>query len=80
MKIILKRVGVHECGVDGIAGKALVYSCKFFWFFFNDCKKNIKKESLDFPDRVLWTADSPSLHHFHLYRSDSIFCPFIYVV
>ena len=45
MKILLERAGVHECGVDGVAEKALVYSCKFFWFFFNDCKKNMKKKN-----------------------------------
>ena len=69
MKIILERAGVHECGVDGVAEKALVYSCKFFWFFFNDCKKNMKKRMniirlnikvkkfKNFPDRVLPTTD-----------------------
>ena len=78
MKILLERAGVHECGVDGVAEKALVYSCKFFWFFFNDCKKNMKKRMnfirlnikvkkfKNFPDKVLWTTDCylfPSLLH-----------------
>ena len=65
MKILSERAGVHECGVDGVAEKALVYSCKFFWFFFNDCKKNMKKRMnfihlnikvkkfKNFPDRVV---------------------------
>ena len=80
MKILLERVGVHECGVDGVAEKALVYSCKFFWFFFNDCKKNMKKRMnfirlnikvkkfKNFPDRVLRTINyglsNPSLPNF----------------
>ena len=73
MKILLERAGVHECGVDGVAEKALVYSCKFFWFFFNDCKKNMKKRMnfirlnikvkkfKNFPDRVLSTKYPPLL-------------------
>ena len=67
MKILSERAGVHECGVDGVAEKALVYSCKFFWFFFNACKKNMKKRMnfihlnikvkkfKNFPDRaIVW--------------------------
>ncbi len=29
-----ERVGVHECGEDSIAGKALVYSCEIFLILF----------------------------------------------
>ena len=44
MRIMLECAGVHECGEDGIAGRALVYSCEIFLILFFSAKRRYEEE------------------------------------